>query len=485
MKVLLSSLFLFLTSSLYAQQVEITSYTIYTDANGNWNRVNLKVEISGVIYNASQTSNNQVKSLDPNDLQNNLAITFTKFTNTLPILNSPQLSSSNNGNSLSTNNVNPYFYWDYISNGGKITSSQTSATTFANKITYNINIYSNTNYSPVQTFSDILTIGDQSKAGAPNPAILTVGAQFVQYANGTYADPVKDATSYNTKKTTDVQQIFSSPDAAPVNFKLTSTNKSLVLSWEPESVDYTPTSNPAINQTPSKVLIMVFTPDAVNVPLDAFVAGNSSNYTEDTSCFFNSNFQGGGDCISCSSGNTSWISDKQSGNAMIQSFSLQDNNGSYTITGLTPDETYTVAIQYQRGVQQECLQGTPIQTFSLTEANGGDEARQGDPRCFIVSAAYGSPLAKDVDIFRWGRDHILERTKLGHDFVEFYYNHSQPFADLIKVSPFLQVTVRTLLYPIAFFLYALQESLEYPWLSLLGCLMLCASVIWIRRRKFV
>jgi len=128
--------------------------------------------------------------------------------------------------------------------------------------------------------------------------------------------------------------------------------------------------------------------------------------------------------------------------------------------------------------------GTPIQNYSLSELNGADEAKEGDPRCFIASAAFGSPFNRHVDIFRWARDEFLETSSLGHKFVEFYYNHSQPFADIIKASPVLQKTVRFILYPIAYFLYALQKSFDSPLLStILLSVFLSFVFIWKRRRS--
>jgi hypothetical protein len=44
----------------------------------------------------------------------------------------------------------------------------------------------------------------------------------------------------------------------------------------------------------------------------------------------------------------------------------------------------------------------------------------------------------------------------GQSAVQYYYDHSEPFADSIKESPILQSLARVVLYPVAGLLYGLQ-----------------------------
>ena len=66
-------------------------------------------------------------------------------------------------------------------------------------------------------------------------------------------------------------------------------------------------------------------------------------------------------------------------------------------------------------------------------------------RCFIATAAYGSPYATEVDIFRQFRDETLLSSKLGSLLVETYYFVSPPIASLISKFKWLRSIVRYLL----------------------------------------
>lgn len=60
------------------------------------------------------------------------------------------------------------------------------------------------------------------------------------------------------------------------------------------------------------------------------------------------------------------------------------------------------------------------------------------PKCFIATAAYGSPVAPEVMAFRLFRDEVLDRSKPGRLFVKVYYLASPPLASLIRKSGFLR-----------------------------------------------
>ena len=75
--------------------------------------------------------------------------------------------------------------------------------------------------------------------------------------------------------------------------------------------------------------------------------------------------------------------------------------------------------------------------------------------CFVMTAAYGSPLHPYVKILRDFRDKYLMPGKLGRKLVELYYKHSPYFADLIVKHKALKVVVRINLLPFVVFSYSM------------------------------
>jgi len=65
--------------------------------------------------------------------------------------------------------------------------------------------------------------------------------------------------------------------------------------------------------------------------------------------------------------------------------------------------------------------------------------------CFIATAAYDSPLAPEVFIFRRFRDEVLLKSRLGKVFIEIYYFISPPFALIISKIGFLKRLVRSMM----------------------------------------
>jgi hypothetical protein len=65
--------------------------------------------------------------------------------------------------------------------------------------------------------------------------------------------------------------------------------------------------------------------------------------------------------------------------------------------------------------------------------------------CFVGSAAYGSPLAEQLDVLREFRDGVLLESAAGSQLVALYYRLSPPMADFISGNSFLRTMVRELL----------------------------------------
>jgi len=67
--------------------------------------------------------------------------------------------------------------------------------------------------------------------------------------------------------------------------------------------------------------------------------------------------------------------------------------------------------------------------------------------CFIATAAYGTPFAKDINVLRKWRDMSLMTNPFGKFFVSLYYKTSPPIAFLVSKSEELKKIVRCMLKP--------------------------------------
>ncbi|MFH0796950.1 MAG: CFI-box-CTERM domain-containing protein [Candidatus Omnitrophota bacterium] len=68
--------------------------------------------------------------------------------------------------------------------------------------------------------------------------------------------------------------------------------------------------------------------------------------------------------------------------------------------------------------------------------------------CFIATAAFGTPLAKEVEILRQFRERFLMQRDWGRKFVRFYNRHSPPVAEFIRPRPLWCAFTRGLLRPL-------------------------------------
>jgi hypothetical protein len=81
-----------------------------------------------------------------------------------------------------------------------------------------------------------------------------------------------------------------------------------------------------------------------------------------------------------------------------------------------------------------------------------------DSRCFIATAAYGTPMSKEVGALRRFRDRYLLTSTAGRWFVQTYYTISPPLADFIRQHDTLRAAVRWMLKPLVTLAEALSDS---------------------------
>lgn len=76
--------------------------------------------------------------------------------------------------------------------------------------------------------------------------------------------------------------------------------------------------------------------------------------------------------------------------------------------------------------------------------------------CFIATAAYGTPMAQEINVLRLFRDRVLEPANLGRQLVLLYYRTSPPIAEIISQNEMMKAVIRFALNPI---IWALKRRL--------------------------
>ena len=105
--------------------------------------------------------------------------------------------------------------------------------------------------------------------------------------------------------------------------------------------------------------------------------------------------------------------------------------------------------------------------------------------CFIATAAYGTPMAEEIQILREFRDEYLLINVVGQAMVDVYYRVSPPIAEFITEHPSLKPIVRAALLPaVAMSTIAVNASpVEKAAITGLLALVAVAVAIWATRRR--
>ena len=112
------------------------------------------------------------------------------------------------------------------------------------------------------------------------------------------------------------------------------------------------------------------------------------------------------------------------------------------------------------------------------ESGGGG----GGGGCFIATAAFGSPLAKEVEILRHFRDEYLLPNLAGQLLVQGYYYTSPPVATYISEHPVLKKAVQMSLWPVVWWAHLTLEAPQIGLMVLLGGLVIGISLIYLIMR---
>lgn len=115
---------------------------------------------------------------------------------------------------------------------------------------------------------------------------------------------------------------------------------------------------------------------------------------------------------------------------------------SYSNTGLSESTQYYYRVRAYNSTDNSAYSNEANAT-TQAPSGGGDGGG-----CFIATAAYGSPMAKELEILRRFRDNILLINPISKKLVRIYYQISPPVADLIADHNGLRTLVRVALLPI-------------------------------------
>jgi hypothetical protein len=142
---------------------------------------------------------------------------------------------------------------------------------------------------------------------------------------------------------------------------------------------------------------------------------------------------------------------------------------SSTIKGLTNDQSYIflLASQDEASIVSGFMDSGVFNDVANCSAGGTNVGLDGscpylgfpgqvvgllsDQKCFIATAAYGSPLEAHVMALRHFRDRFLMTNRLGTWFVHTYYRLSPPLANWIFRHPTARAVVRGALWPLVWF----------------------------------
>jgi hypothetical protein len=105
--------------------------------------------------------------------------------------------------------------------------------------------------------------------------------------------------------------------------------------------------------------------------------------------------------------------------------------------------------------------------------------------CFIATAAYGTPMAEEIQVLREFRDKYLLTNAVGQTLVGFYYRVSPPMAEFITEHPSLKPIVRAGLVPaVAMSAVAVNPAMldTAVIVGLLVLISMVALVTWAMRR---
>jgi hypothetical protein len=121
--------------------------------------------------------------------------------------------------------------------------------------------------------------------------------------------------------------------------------------------------------------------------------------------------------------------------------------------------------------------------YSITANFEEEPSEPSGGGCFIATAAYGTPMAEEIEILREFRDEYLLTSAQGQALVNLYYRVSPPIAEFINEHPSLKPIVRIGLLPAVAISTVAINTTPAEKTALVGLLVLVSVVVAARATK--
>lgn len=278
-----------------------------------------------------------------------------------------------------------------------------------------------------------------------------------------FAKYSENGTVLSTNTTADghIKATVSVVQSAPVGFSATKGDSKVVFKWSGSSTGTVVTDAAGTTSTGTVTGVMLVaianTSGDVDFPTMEFNAdtnATSDNTAETGTCHYSAGFNDGESCVSCGANNIKYYitndPEKLAAAApgFVSAVAINDTTKSRgEISGLTVGKTYSVFMFNMQGglTHTACYRVTPYEGESYAQANGETKTTD-NPRCFVATAAFGSPLHKNIKLFTWFRSHVLLKHSWGRSFVHWYNIYGPQAAQVIATHPTLALGARTILW---------------------------------------
>jgi hypothetical protein len=158
--------------------------------------------------------------------------------------------------------------------------------------------------------------------------------------------------------------------------------------------------------------------------------------------------------------------------------------GSYVNLVAEPDEGYQF-VNWSGDVEAVADANASSTTISMDSSYSIQANFSGGARCFIATAAYGTPMAEEIQVLRRFRDRYLLPNPVGRVFVDLYYSTSPPIAGFISEHPDLKPIVRTGLLPVVAVSTLVIRGTPADKMAIAGLLVLVLMLgtMWVTRHR--